>query len=468
MGNARRGEWPPSPARLLAAFIAADGTRDRVTATTGIELETLSVAAPPAIHADVLPCVDEQLHSRINDRFVVAAERKKGAVQEFPGKIATLKRSSVRVAPRYGTVRFVYDLNVTPEELKALCYRAARIGYLGCSDNPVRVSVFDARLDTDERLGVLKPDTRGSLRVNTHRGGDVARWDFLYDQQLRGRPQREHYRGLQHRTRYRLPGVDPEPGKDTGHVAAWLRFDRALSGRQVVLVTHGLKDAVMSQYGQMHGRSLVPDVLHGHRRGQGFDLVRFLALPNVGHQHSDGKIHGAAVWIPPGVETSELARLQRALGAVTWFRMGAVRIGVEDIYNGPTSSRLWATSPLRWGHLSDRPIKEQYWATTFPAVLERYGAVTPTAMNRMCANAGLPPVVSYHESQVPLIPGGIRLAPSETSRPGHTQKRPYSHFVIRFAEPVSGPVVFGAGRSYGLGLCAPVTPDQLLDVGRIR
>ncbi len=467
MGKARRGEWPPSPARLLAAFIAADGTRDRVTATTGIELERLSAATPPTIHADVLPCVDEQLHSRIGDRFVVAADRKRGAVQEFPGKTATLKRSAVRVAPRHGTVRFLYDLDVTHEELAALRYRAARIGYLGCSDSPVRVSVFDAGVAPDARLSVLKPDIEGSLRVNTHRSGDVARWDTVYDQQLIGTTQRAHYWGLQHRTRYRLPGVDPEPGKDTGHVV-WLRFDRVLSGRQVVLVTHGLKDAVMSQYGRMHGRSLVPDVLHGHRRGRGFNLVRFLALPNVGHQHSDGKIHGAAVWVPPGVVPSELARIRRAAGAVSWFRMGAMRIGVEGFYNGPTSSRRWATSPYRWRHRPDRPTEEQYWATAFPAVLERYGAVTPTAMNRMCANAGLPSVLSYHESRVPLIPGGVRLAPSETLRPGHSGNRPYSHFAVRFAEPVSGPVVFGAGRSYGLGLCAPVTPDQLVDVGRIR
>jgi CRISPR-associated protein Csb2 len=34
--------------------------------------------------------------------------------------------------------------------------------------------------------------------------------------------------------------------------------------------------------------------------------------------------------------------------------------------------------------------------------------------------------------------------------------RPRRHVVLRFAEPVSGPVVLGAGRYHGFGLCLPL------------
>ena len=37
-GQLTRGEWPPSPTRLFAALVAADGTRDRCRVTDGAEL----------------------------------------------------------------------------------------------------------------------------------------------------------------------------------------------------------------------------------------------------------------------------------------------------------------------------------------------------------------------------------------------------------------------------------------------
>lgn len=460
IGNAVRGEWPPSPARLLAAFIAADGTRERCTATTGAELEKLSAASPPTIHADVNPCLRGELHNPIGDRFVVASDRAKNTVQEFPGRRSTVKRSGVRVALRWRVVRFVYDLDCDAQELAALRYRAARIGYLGCSDSPVRVIVSDGASRCDPTLSEFTPDEQGSLSVSTHTAGDVARWDAVFDQSRIRTAPRGHYRGLRHRTRYRLPGVDPEPKADTGRVVGWLRFDRALSGRTVVEVSYRLKDAVMSHYGRMHGDTAVPDVLHGHRRGRGFDLVRFLPLPNVGHDYSDGRIHGAAVWLPPGVDPAEQACIRRAVFAVDRIRVGATRVTIETWDHHP-SRRVWAANPYRWSHHPRQPLEMQLWASAFPVVLERYGPVTLSAINRMCANAGFPAASYYRESRVPFISGGVQLAPSETVRPGHSQWRPYSHFLVRFSEPVVGPTVIGAGRSHGLGLFAPVHPEDV-------
>ena len=452
MGDANRGEWPPSPARLLAAFIAADGTRERCTATTGAELEMLAAAPPPTIHADPGPCKEGKLHSPVEEGFVVAAGKAKNTVQEYLGRKSTLKRSGTRVAPRLRSVRFMYDIDCDSDSLNGLRYRAARIGYLGCSDSPVRVAVSDSEPCDTPMLAEFVPDELGSLQINTHMDGDVARWDALFDQS-RYQPgvQRKHHRGLKHRTRYRLPGVDSEPEKNRGRVMRWLRFERAISGRRVVVVADRLKDAVLSHYQRLHGEA--PAVLHGHRHGRGFNLVRFLPLPNVGYPHSDGQIHGAAVWLPPDVGRAEEARITRAVLAVDWIRIDGVRTAVENWDDRP-SGRLWATNPYRWN--SDKPPEKQIWASAFPVVLERHGPVTLSAVDRMCANAGLPSVAFFRESRVSFISGGVKLAPSETVRPGHSQRRPYSHFLIRFEEPTVGPVVIGAGRSYGLGLCAPV------------
>jgi CRISPR-associated protein Csb2 len=38
--------------------------------------------------------------------------------------------------------------------------------------------------------------------------------------------------------------------------------------------------------------------------------------------------------------------------------------------------------------------------------------------------------------------------------------RPRRHLVLYFAEPVAGPVLLGAGRFRGLGLCRPVAEER--------
>jgi CRISPR-associated protein Csb2 len=455
MGGAVTGEWPPSPARLLAAFIAADGTRERCTATTGSELKKLAAAPPPIVFADTSPCKEKRLHIPIEDQFVVTSAKGKNTVQEFPGRQATVKRSGVKVVPRHHIVQFLYDLTCDRKDLKALQYRAARIGYLGCSDSPVRIHVSATAPTQDSTLGQFTPDKEGSLRLSTHRAGDVDRWDALYDQSRMGSGSRGQRRTLRHLTRYRLPGIDPEPMSDKGRVISWLQFDRAVSGRRVAAVSYHLKEAVMAHYGRMYPYSTIPAVLHGHRQGLGFNLIRFLALPNVGHSYSDGRIHGAAVWLPPGVEPAEQARIRRAASAVDRIRVGTAHISVDN-WDKRLGRRQWATNPYRWSHSSDVPVEHQLWATAFPVLLERHGEVTSSALNRMCANAGLPPALHFLESRIPFLPGGVKLAPPETVRPGHSHRRPYCHFLIHFGVPVPGPIALGAGRSYGLGLFAPV------------
>jgi CRISPR-associated protein Csb2 len=40
--------------------------------------------------------------------------------------------------------------------------------------------------------------------------------------------------------------------------------------------------------------------------------------------------------------------------------------------------------------------------------------------------------------------------------PSSLASRFLTHAVIRFSEPVEGPVILGAGRFVGLGLCRPI------------
>ena len=82
---------------------------------------------------------------------------------------------------------------------------------------------------------------------------------------------------------------------------------RRFPGAGVAAVTALFKDAVLSKHQKIHGDPSA--VLHGHGFGvSGYEIARFLALPDVGFHRSRGRIHGLALWMPPGSDAVERQR----------------------------------------------------------------------------------------------------------------------------------------------------------------
>ena len=436
-----RGEWPPAPARLFAAFVAADGTRQDCRVTDGSELVWLEGLPPPFVHAHPLPH-----HQPLRQRYVVRAERApaKNTHQEYVGRSGTVSRPGVRVAPRDPQVVYRWDVTVPSDVLSALRLRAARIGYVGAADSPVRVRVTDRA--APERLtdSVFVPDDDGDLLLGVPRVGDVLILDHMYDQwRMRGASvTRLQFPALRHEVAYRSPARAAMP--DRGEVVAWLRLGTAVSGRRVTILTTLFKEAVLSRHQRIHGDP--PRLLHGHGFvGQGHEIARYLALPDVGYRHSRGRIHGLALWLPPG---SDAVTRRRARDAAHDIRRLAgrdldVAVGVRG-----DAARPMASNPQRWLRSSRR------WITASPAIHERRRPLDLAELVRWCRHAGLPEPIAFRAMRQPLVPGAIDLAPVEVNRPGRPGL-PYSHVELLFAEPVAGPVVIGAGRQRGFGLCIP-------------
>jgi CRISPR-associated protein Csb2 len=63
--------------------------------------------------------------------------------------------------------------------------------------------------------------------------------------------------------------------------------------------------------------------------------------------------------------------------------------------------------------------------------------------------------VDFASADVPFVEGGAVLRPDEVRRQGR-ERRPYSHLVVEFSEPITGPVMLGRGRQFGMGLALPV------------
>ena len=449
-GRLTQGEWPPSPARLFAAFVAADGTGDVCRVTDGSELEWMERLDPPVIHADPRPA-----HTRLLSRFVVrhvprAVKPEVGQHMGYLARKGTEVRPGVRVCPRTPLIHYTWDTSPPPADtFAALQRRAARIGYLGTADSPARVQVL-----TDDSLPSLLESQRfapcpdGQTLVNITQPGDLAVWDRMYEQWLERGPflSRMQFLALRHKARYRNPATEEQTSPDRGQVVAWLRVEPAVSGRRVAVMTELFKKALLAKYQSTYGEP--PAALHGHginEKGHD-DLARYLALPDVGFQWSKGLIHGLALWMPPGSASLDLRRACDAALSIRTLTGRGIQVSLvcQDSAIHPR-----ATHPDRWER------KSRTWATAVPAIHERWRSLSLANLAVWCAHAGLPEPVDFRSTRTPLVPGGIDLAPSEVHRPGRPV-RPYSHIEIRFEEPIPGPVVFGAGRQRGFGLCIPM------------
>ena len=449
-GRAEVGEWPPSAARLLAAFVAADGMGSDCRVTDGTELEFLEGLGPPTIRADASPH-----HQRLNERYVVRADKtaSKGHThQEYPARKGVEVRPGARVALRSPLVTFLWPDADAARHFRPLQLRAARIGYLGCADSPVRVRVAASHeQNCVDGRHEYQPSVQGTCMVSVPRPGQhLAALSAAHEAWLEHGTSvsRSWFPGLRNLVAYAGPD-DPTEAGASGAVVAWLHLQPSVSGRRISDVTATLREAVMSRYNRLFGDPL-PRELHGHGfDSRGFDIARYLALPNVGFQHSDGRIHGAAVWLPPDCDDTTRGQVRTAARSLDELHGRNFQARVTPWQgSGPT-----AANPGRWLRQSTA------WVTAVPAIHERYGRLDLSEIARWCRHAGLPEPVAYRSTRVPLATGGLRLQAPEVRRHGQDRAertRPFSHIELRFAEPVRGPVVIGAGRSRGFGLCIPL------------
>ena len=451
-GGLSRGEWPPSPSRLLAALVAADGTGERCRVTDGSELHWFVRLPPPVIHADADPC-----HQPLEPRYVVVPPRipRKSNHMEYVGRTGIRVLPGYRVTPRQPHVVYRWDTEVPPRVFESLRRRAARIGYLGAADTPVRVRVSDTMPDMETSPGgVYLPDPAGDLAINVPEEGDLELLDRMFDAHSRHGPGvgRSQFPALRHRVGYRSP---TGRAAGSGGVVAWLHLTgpKAVPGRRVSSVTAVFKDAVLSRFQAIHGDP--PPVLHGHGfRRKGFDLARYLALPDVGGARSRGNIQGLALWLPPGSDSPEKARIREAALSLRRLYGHGVDVSVHPLMSETGTP---AASPRRWTRTA------RCWTSAFPVVHERRVPVDLKEVARWCRHAGLPGPSAFQSARAPFIPGGVDLAPVEVNRPGRGG-RPYSHVMIWFDEPVIGPVVLGSARQRGLGLCVGVPGDGEVNV----
>ncbi len=296
-------------------------------------------------------------------------------------------------------------------------------------------------------------------------------------------------------TRYR------QPGGRTGEVARqhgigdWIVLPLPAGARLPIGrtqdVTRAVRGALMA-----HASQPVASVISGHPTNPADTTpldgphMALLALPNVSHRHADGLIHAVALCLPSGISGDDRDSILEALQ--NWSRDSGGegydlllsggrqrRFGVATL-NAADTAEYWlrsraprtVVSRAFWSRVS------QSWSSVTPVALDRHprigrhadydavsAAVAPVVVD-MCQRVGLPSPIEISVSPEPIwaavpavgtgpgSPGGPRFPQFRTG--GRSDSRRFTtNLSIRFAEPVGGPVVIGAGRFFGYGLMLP-------------
>ena len=209
-----------------------------------------------------------------------------------------------------------------------------------------------------------------------------------------------------------------------------------------------------------------PEWFSGHRpdgRATAAPHVALAPLAFVGAPHADGSIMGFALILPREMDPQEAGRCLEPIlrnpetGAPREHRLfdgERTECGVElETRDRPPRNLV----PDTWTEAS------AVWASVTPVVLDRHfdgqdrWEKAAGSVEDMCGRVGLPrprEVLLHPVSRVEGAPPARDFPPLNRKRDGG--QRSHSHAVIVFDEPVRGPVLLGAGRFRGYGLCRPI------------
>jgi len=432
-------EWPPHPARLFSALVAAhhdtEGTPQEREALMWLEQQ-----APPEISAG-----REGQSNRVVTFVPTNYAAKSGSTH--PEQRTKQPRSFPVQSPASPTVHFVWrDSEPTAQHREALRGLVSRVAALGRASSLVRVRAVD--MDS-VRLGDgphFVPDDDGNLVLAVARSG---RMDELERSFAAGRRPQQ---GVQ--VRY----ANRDDAAATS-VLGLAHFGEMIVLRRVTgigfpiesthFLTRNLRRAFLSQAG---GGDILSPVLSGHdgENPTAEPHVAFAALPNVGGGFGDGRLMGLGVILPRSISKADRRIALRACASIETINFGeqlgswTVEIANFGIVQRTLKQDTWMN-----------PAKK--WASVTPILLDRFpkkGDSTEELLITACVRAGLPlPVRCSYGTHAQASPSAVRgVAPVFAFK----ADRWAVHARIEFDSPVKGPVLLGAGRFFGMGLMKPL------------
>ena len=466
-------DWPPQPDRVFSALVAAWGAHGEPAAER-VALEWLERQEPPAVHAAPAPFrtaptvfvpPNDGKRSRTPKTYLqVLPEHRSRQPRRFPAARPEPLPSTTGVSGSSASLVFAWPEEPDDRLMPALEALACDVAYVGHSASLTRCRFF--RGVAEELPFSAAPPKR---RIYPGRLAELV-------EAYHANPARPVIRAGASVT---LSESAPAPLGDPNWLVLEVLGDRGLDLRAAAPICRLLRDALMSGYGRSGNGDLIPEIVSGHtadRRPSRRPHLSIVPMAFVGSRYATGQVFGFALVPPAGTELRQIAGLEAAFRRVTRYRAATERrvltlkgdpldrpMELAPTGDDPTSSRV---SLLPESYCASARV----WATVTPIVLDRHlknrtDAEVRGLVARACANSGLPTpdpnrIRTGRHATHPGVPPARphRGAPpwSRWQVPQTLASRPLVHAVIEFPEEIAGPVLLGAGRFTGLGLCRGV------------
>lgn len=481
------GDWPPSPARLFQALVAAAALpgldADRRNALRWLESLSAPTIAAPAAHSGQ----NVNLFVPNND-----LDAKGGDIR----RIAEIRSATKRIRPRlFDTalpLRYIWRFDGDESQAKCICDIAGGLYQLGRGvDMAWAIGEVLDEARAEEQLSdypgvIYRPSLRGKgLALDCPDDGSLASLETRHKAnaqrftRVNGRIQfsnapKPRFRAVA----YNSPATRLlfELRRTTAPGAPFAPWPL----KNAATLVQTLRDGACARLEQhFNGSGVVEKVLIGRNATDADKIlrIRIIPLPSIGHVHSDPGIRRVLVEVPPDCPIRS--------DDVAWgFASLEVTASVLDEETGEILS-----SPVDLVKADDDAMLAHYgvseecgarlWRSVTPLVLPedaKRRRIDPTnrreqakggkeradEQSRAChaviqalRHAGLrEKVVGLRAQREPFHPKGERV---ETFAAGtRFSKHQLWHVEIEFAEVVSGPLLLGNGRYCGLGLMAPV------------
>lgn len=462
-------EWPPHPSRLFAALVAAYkecdmGDDERRALEWLEELPSPAICADPPTTNNSRDCMRD-VHSifvPINDTSdPIRENKKKNEITKFSPISIEIPLGRDRkprwfpsFTPNNNRVWFIWrDVDQDKSQDKSytgsLQRIAEQVGYLGHSMSPVRMRVCNTPPEP-----TLVPGEKGPIKLCV-----TAKGRLTYLEQV-----------------YKLREVNSTIKPRLGRIASY-RLAKAsqlhppascfaynyifrLAGRPGLsldmsdVATTTLRKAIMELYPDP-----VPDIISGHEvSGSPLQKPHLAITPlaDVGHRNADGHIMGFGFWLPQDASSDVLATFELALSSLQSLKLGKHGVCTLEHINTDMMSRApVGLRPETYSKFSDT------WASVCPVIFGKYpkksqigpGKNGGKVFAELCDMIGLPAPEEVRMGPVSVFRGAPKA--SDFIYPENYRNNLKSHVVLRFDRPVKGPVLLGAGRYRGFGLCRP-------------
>jgi CRISPR-associated protein Csb2 len=500
-------EWPPHPGRVFMALAAAHfqsgadpGEREALLWLQSLQKDD-EPAAPLIVASEAVQRAVVTHFVPVNDK----AGPSKAMLQSAPLTRERQPRSFTRAWLNDDIVYMAW-LDAQPDgstgkTLQALCAKVTRIGH---SSSMVHmwiagedeISTPSWVPDEDRAIIRLRVSPPGTLEYLERRfnGSAVARYATLLTiaesasdkksrtdakKRLREEFADEPPRQLRPNLSVDCGYARPYPPSANAPSARWvlsphlvmMRLERKegpyrqLDLMCVLNVTQRWREALLSHSNDLSAS--VRLVLSGHD-SNGLPLqdahLAFIPAAFVGDKYADGHLLGMGIALPGDISRDDRREVMKAAGRVRELKLGRLGVwSVEAIIAMRPPLNLCAET---W---TAHPKGATTWATITPIVFDQhpksrgeaaYQAEVVAMIARCCERIGLPvprDVIATPASAHLGVPPG-REFPLLRRKDG-TPRR-HSHVILRFDEPICGPVILGAGRYRGYGVCRPVDePD---------